>query len=86
MGLGEERGTYNPQSCTPQEGLFPIILGEGRSCLLGCKKQGFQHLPAGAAFLSFLPNPPQAAPFPLTEVPSTAPVDSISSKIPILGV
>lgn len=72
MGLGEERGTYNPQSCTPQEGLFPIILGEGRSCLLGCKKQGFQHLPAGAAFLSFLPNPPQAAPFPLTEVPTTA--------------
>lgn len=50
-GLGE--GAYlQPQTGPAQEGLFPIILGEGRSCLFGCKSPGFQHLWAGVTFLS----------------------------------
>lgn len=82
-GCGEKRGWGRKGSTFPQthiqpEGLFPIILGEGRRvCLLGCKNPRFQHLWAEVTFLA--PQPPQApSPFPLMgRSQSRSPADSL---------
>lgn len=53
MGLGEEREYLQPQTHIQLEGLFPIMVGEGRRfAFLGVKNPSFQHLWAEVTFLS----------------------------------